>query len=129
VLAGLAALTAVGVLVVAVLNGPIPVVVGVALTVCGFAGAQAVLVGLAPQLVASYDRDTAQGLLNFMIVLGGGIGPSVVAGLSGIASVPVALAVLAALPLTGLVLSLIQRVPTEHRSCREKETRCGRRAV
>jgi MFS family permease len=120
VLAGLAALTAVGVLVVAVLNGPIPVVVGVALTVCGFAGAQAVLVGLAPQLVASYDRDTAQGLLNFMIVLGGGIGPSVVAGLSGIASVPVALAVLAALPLTGLVLSLIQRVPTEHRSCREK---------
>ncbi len=104
--AGLAVLTAVGVLVVAVFTGPIPVVVGAALTVCGFAGAQAVLVGLAPELVAARDRDTAQGLLNFMLVLGGGIGPAAVAGLSGIVSVPVALAVLAALPLAGLVLSL-----------------------
>jgi len=140
VLAGLAALTVVGVLVVAVFNGPIPVVVGAALTVCGFAGAQAVLVGLAPQLVATRDRDTAQGLLNFMIVLGGGIGPAAVAGLSGIVSVPVALAVLAALPLAGLVLSLTRRpgarhppepddTRTERRSCREKEPRCGRRAV
>ena len=107
--AGLGALTVVGVLVVAVFNGPIPVVVGAALTVCGFAGAQAVLVGLAPELVATRDRDTAQGLLNFMIFLGGGIGPAAVAGLSGIASVPVALAVLAALPLAGLVLSLTRR--------------------
>ena len=107
--AGLAALTVVGVLVVAVFNGPIPVVVGAALTVCSFAGAQAVLVGLAPELVAARDRDTAQGLLNFMIFLGGGIGPAAVAGLSGIVSVPVALAVLAALPLAGLVLSLTRR--------------------
>lgn len=112
--AGLAALTAVGVLVVGavvvgVVDGPIPVVVGVALTVCGFAGAQAVLVGLAPELVAADDRDTAQGLLNFMINLGGAIGPAAVAGLSGIVSVPVALAVLAALPLAGLVVSLIRR--------------------
>jgi MFS family permease len=109
VLAGLAALTVVGVLVVAVLNGPIPVVVGAALTVCGFAGAQAVLVGLAPELVAVRDRDATQGLLNFMIFLGGGIGPAAVAGLSGIVSVRVALAVLAALPLAGLVLSLARR--------------------
>jgi hypothetical protein len=29
--------------------------------VCGFADAQAVLVGLAPDLVAERDRDTAQG--------------------------------------------------------------------
>jgi predicted MFS family arabinose efflux permease len=107
--AGLAALTVVGVLVVAVFAGPVPVVVGAALTVCGFAGVQAVLVGLAPELVATHDRDTAQGLLNFMIFLGGGIGPAAVAGLSGIVSVPVALAVLAALPLAGLVLSLTRR--------------------
>ena len=107
--AGLAALTVVGVLVVAVFNGPVPVVVGAALTVCGFAGAQVVLVGLAPELVATRDRDTAQGLLNFMINLGGGIGPAAVAGLSGIVSVPVALTVLAALPLAGLVLSLTRR--------------------
>jgi MFS family permease len=104
--AGLAALTVVGVLVVAVFTGPITIVAGTALTVCGFAGAQAVLVGLAPDLVAPDDRDTAQGLLNFMNVLGGGIGPAAVAGLSGIVPVPVALAVLAALPLVGLVLSL-----------------------
>jgi MFS family permease len=109
VLAGLAVLTVVGVLVVAGLSGPVPVVVGAALTVCGFAGAQAVLVGLTPELVAERDRDVAQGLLNFLIFLGGGIGPAAVAGLSGIVSVPVALAVLAALPLTGLVLSLVRR--------------------
>ncbi|MFD6397633.1 hypothetical protein [Nocardia sp. NPDC060249] len=40
--------TVVGVLVVAIFPGPIPmVVVGTALTVCGFAGAQAVSVSLA----------------------------------------------------------------------------------
>jgi hypothetical protein len=77
--------------------------------VCGFAGAQAVLVGLATNLVATGDRDSAQGLFTFMIFLGGGIGPAAVAGLSGIAPVPVALAVLAALPLAGLVLSLTRR--------------------
>lgn len=107
--AGLAALTVLGVLVVAVFTGPVPVVVGTALTVCGFAGAQAVLVGLATDLVAAGDRDTAQSLLNFMNALGGGIGPAAVAGLSGIAAVPVALAALAALPLAGLVLSLTRR--------------------
>ncbi|MEU6483672.1 MFS transporter [Streptomyces sp. NPDC046887] len=107
--AGLAALTVIGVLVVAISTGPILIVLGTALTVCGFAGAQAVLVGLAPDLVAADDRDTAQGLLNFMNALGGGIGPAAVAGLSGIVPVPVALAVLAALPLAGLVLSLTRR--------------------
>ncbi|MBD3007283.1 MFS transporter [Streptomyces sp. 5-10] len=113
--AGLAALTVVGVLVVAILTGPIPIVVGTALTVCGFAGAQAVLVSLAPDLVAADDRDTAQGLLNFMNALGGGIGPAAVAGLSGIVPVPVALAVLAALPLAGLVLSLARRPAADRR--------------
>jgi MFS family permease len=106
VAAGLAAVTVAGVLVVAVFTGPVPVILGTALTVCGFAGAQAVLVGLATDLVASGDRDTAQSLLNFMNALGGGIGPAAVAGLSGIAPVPVALAVLAALPLCGLIVSL-----------------------
>ncbi|GLV72644.1 MFS transporter [Streptomyces hygroscopicus] len=112
--AGLAALTVVGVLVVALFTGPIPIVLGMALTVCGFAGAQAVLVSLAPDLVAADDRDTAQSLLNFMNALGGGIGPAAVAGLSGIVPVPVALAALAALPLAGLVLSLTRR-PTAGR--------------
>jgi hypothetical protein len=79
------------------------------LTVCGFAGAQAVLVGLATDLVTTGDRDTAQSLLNFMNALGGGIGPAAVAGLSGIVPVPVALALLAALPLCGLIVSLTRR--------------------
>ncbi|WP_431981392.1 hypothetical protein [Streptomyces qinglanensis] len=96
-------------LVVALFSGPAPVVAGTALTVCGFAGAQAVLVGLATDLVASRDRDTAQSLLNFMNALGGGIGPAAVAGLSGVVPVAVSLAVLAALPLAGAVLSLLRR--------------------
>jgi hypothetical protein len=41
--------------------------------------------------------------------LGGGIGPAAVAVLSGIVPVPVALAVLAALPLGGLIVSLTRR--------------------
>ncbi|MGV9352175.1 MFS transporter [Streptomyces misionensis] len=113
--AGLAALTVIGVLVVAVSTVPIPIVIGTALTVCGFAGAQAALVGLAPDLVAADDRDTAQGLLNFMNALGGGIGPAAVAGLSGIVPASVALAVLAALPLAGLGLSLTRRPGADHR--------------
>ncbi|MGZ0205231.1 hypothetical protein ACNFR7_34220 [Streptomyces sp. RM1] len=82
---------------------------------CGFAGAQAVLVSLAPDLVAADDRHTAQGLLNFMNALGGGIGPAAVAGLSGIVPGPVALAVLAALPLSGLVLGLTRRPAADRR--------------
>ncbi|OKI02306.1 MFS transporter [Streptomyces sp. CB02923] len=113
--AGLAALTAIGVLVVAISTGPVPIVIGTALTVCGFAGAQAVLVGLAPDLVAADDRHTAQGLLNFMNALGGGIGPATVAGLSGIVPAPMTLAVLAALPLAGLLLSLTRRPTADRR--------------
>lgn len=107
--AGLAALALAGVSVVAVVTGPVPVVVGAALSVCGFAGTQAVLMGLTPELVAARDLDTAQALLNFMSALGGGIGPAVVAGLSGIVPVPMALAVLAALPLAGPIVSLTRR--------------------
>ncbi|MEV7154243.1 hypothetical protein AB0N77_06400 [Streptomyces misionensis] len=82
---------------------------------CGFAGAQAVLVSLAPDLVAADDRHTAQGLLDFMNALGGGIGPAAVAGLSGIVPGPVVLAVLAALPLSGLVLGLTRRPAADRR--------------
>ncbi|WP_326692536.1 MFS transporter [Streptomyces sp. NBC_01795] len=113
--AGLAALAVIGVLVVAISTGPIPIVIGTALTVCGFAGAQAVVVSLAPDLVAADDRNTAQALLNFMNALGGGIGPAAVAGLSGIVPAPMALAALAALPLAGLVLSLTRRPTADRR--------------
>lgn len=107
--AGLAALTVVGVLVVAVGVGPVTVVVGTALTVCGFAGAQPVLVGLVPDLVPEADRDTAQGLLTFLIFSGGAVGPALVAGLTGILSPPAALGVLVSLPLAGLAVCLVRR--------------------
>ncbi|WP_258053168.1 MFS transporter [Streptomyces sp. Ru73] len=113
--AGLPALTVIGVLMVAASTAPAPIVLGTALTVCGFAGAQAVLMSLAPDLVAPDDRHTAQGLLNFMNVLGGGIGPAAVAGLSGILPAPATLAVLAALPLLGLLLSLTRRPTADRR--------------
>ncbi|MGW8700634.1 MFS transporter [Streptomyces eurythermus] len=121
--AGLAALTVIGVLVVAVSTGPVPIVLGTASTVCGFAGAQAVLVSLAPELVAADDHHRAQGLLSFMNVLGGGIGPAAVAGLSGIVPGSAALAVLAALPLSGLALSLTRRPTADRRP--EPGTRRG----
>ncbi|MFJ9907436.1 hypothetical protein ACIRVK_31870 [Streptomyces sp. NPDC101152] len=57
-----------------------------------------------------------------MNALGGGIGPAGVAGLSGIVRVPVALSVLAALPLAGLVLSLTPR-PTGDRRPEPDATR------
>ncbi|MFI2242694.1 MFS transporter, partial [Streptomyces chrestomyceticus] len=118
-------LTVIGVLVVAVSTGPVPIVIGTALTVCGFAGTQAVLVSLAPDLVAADDRHIAQGLLNSMNALGGGIGPAAVAGLSGIVPAPTALAVLAALPLAGVVLSLTRR-PTADRRPEPDATRGAR---
>ena len=69
--------------------------------------------------------NTAQGLFNFMTALGGGIGPAAVAGLSGIVLVRVALAVLAALPLAGLVLSLTRRPGASRRP--EPDQRGSRR--
>ena len=61
-----------------------------------------------PSFIPSRVRPL-QGLVNFMIFLGAGIGPAAVAGLSGVVSVPAALVVLAALPLAGLVLGLTRR--------------------
>lgn len=112
--AALAALTVAGVLIVAVFPEPVAIIAGTALAVCGFAGVQAVLVNLAPDLVAAGDRDTAQSLLNFMNALGGGLGPAVVAGLSGIVATPMALMVLAALPMAGLVIALNRRPAADH---------------
>lgn len=106
---GLAAVTVTGVLIVAVFTGPVPIIVGTALTIGGFAGAQAVLVGLATDRVTSTDRGTAQGLFNFMSAPGGGIGPAAIAGLTGVVSAPTALAALAGLPLCGLIISLVRR--------------------
>ncbi|WP_308816648.1 MFS transporter [Pseudonocardia alni] len=107
--AGLATLTVAGVLVVATGAGPVTVVVGTALAVCGFAGAQPVLVGLVPDLVPAADRDTAQGLLTFLIFSGGAVGPALMAGLTGLLPASAALVVLAVLPLVGLAACVLRR--------------------
>ena len=104
----LAALTALGLLVGALFAHSVVIIVAVALGTSGFAGAQAVLVGLVPELVAGEESKSAQGLFNFLIYGGSSIGPAAVGGLSAI-SLSVALAIVAALPIVGVAVSLISR--------------------
>jgi len=106
--AGLGALTAGGLVLAAALAHSVALIGAVALVTAGFAGAQAVLVGLAPSLVLARDRKVALGLFNVLFYGGGAVGPAIVGGLS-VASVPLALAVVAALPVLGTALSLLAR--------------------
>ncbi|MDL5157575.1 MFS transporter [Actinomycetospora termitidis] len=112
VLGGLAGLTALGVLLVAVPVGGAGVVVtvgGTALTVVGFAGAQAVVTGLVPDLVAADDRTVAAGLLNFVVFEGGAVGPAAVGGLLAVVGTSGALGAVALLPAAAVVLVLVNR--------------------
>ena len=119
--ASLGALTAAGLLIGFLFFAhPVGVVVAVALATAGFAGAQAMLVGLVPKLVAKKDGDAAQGLFNFLIYGGSSIGPAAVGSLSSAIPLPVALAIVAAVPVGGMVVSLVLR-PGEP----GKSDRCG----
>ena len=104
--AALGVVTAVGLLVSAV--APWAVIVGMALASAGFAGAQTVLVGLAPGLVDRSERRPALGLFNFLFYGGSAIGPAAAGGLSSV-SLPLALVVVAVLPILGAVLSAVTR--------------------
>ncbi|WP_211190904.1 MFS transporter [Actinomycetospora sp. TBRC 11914] len=111
VLGGLAALTALGALLVAVPvagAGVVVTVAGTGLTVIGFAGAQAVVTGLVPDLVAADDRTVAAGLLNFAVFEGGAVGPAAVGGLLGVVGVPGALGAVALLPAAAVVAVLLR---------------------
>ncbi|WP_374158377.1 MFS transporter [Mycobacterium sp. G7A2] len=90
---------------------PLPVFVatGVAMAAVGFAAAQVILVSRVPELVPPGDRAIAEGLFNFMLYGGGAIGPALVGGLSAV-SMPLALSAVAALALTGTVVSAVTRL-------------------
>jgi len=104
----LGALTTAGLVLAALLAHTAAVIPAMALATAGFAGCQAVLVGLAPRLVPAGERKPALGLFNFMLYGGGAVGPAVVGGLS-VVSVPLALTVVATLPILGTALSLLAR--------------------
>lgn len=97
----------------ALLSGwhPLPVIVAtaVALATIGFAAAQVILVGRVRELVAPGDRATAAGLFNFMLYGGGSVGPALAGGLSAV-SMPLALSAVAAVALTGTVVSVLTRL-------------------
>ena len=105
------------------LGDPVFVVVALALAlaVCGFTGAQAVLFGLVPRLVADEDSDTAQGLFSFLVYGGSSIGTAVVGGLASALSLSAALAVVAILPAAGVAVSVLGR-PGE-KTVRQAEAR------
>lgn len=105
----LAGTTTAGLLLGAALGDTVLIVLALALAICGFAGAQAVLVGLVPRLVRADDEDTAQGLFNFVVYGGASVGPAVVGGLSSVISLTAALGVAAALPVAGGLVSLVWR--------------------
>lgn len=83
-------------------------VAAVALGTVGFAGAQVALIGLVPHLVAEHDRSPAEGLFSFLLYGGSSVGPAAVAGLSAV-PVPVALAIVAVLPVAGTIISVTVR--------------------
>jgi len=104
----LGALTTAGLVLAALAAHTVALIPAMALVTIGFAGCQAVLVGLAPRLVPVSERKPALGLFNLVFFGGGAVGPAVVGGLSTV-PVPVALAVVAVFPLVGTALSLLTR--------------------
>jgi MFS family permease len=117
----LGVLSMTGMLLGGALGKPVFVVVALALGVCGFTGAQAVLFGLVPRLVADEDSDTAQGLFSFLVYGGSSIGTAVVGGLASALSLSAALAGVAILPAAGVAVSVLGR-PGE-KTVRQAEAR------
>jgi len=88
---------------------PAVVATAVALATIGFAATQVILVGRVRELVAPADRATAAGLFNFMIYGGGSIGPALAGGLSAV-SMSLASSGIAAVALSGTVVSVLTRL-------------------
>ena len=106
---------------------PLPVIVAgaVALATVGFAAAQVILVGRVRDLVEPGDRATAAGLFNFMLYGGGSIGPALAGGLSAV-SMPLALSAVAAVALTGTVVSALTRLRGGESDSRRPLPHCDR---
>jgi MFS family permease len=106
VAAGLAVGSVLGLLLAGAAPGvPVLLVVGMALVASGFAGGQAVLVDAVSGAVAPQVRGVALGVFNLLFFTGGAVGAATVGGLSGLVTLPGALACLAVLPALGAVLA------------------------
>lgn len=98
----LSAGSAAGLLVAAASPGrPLALVGGMTLVAAGFAGGQVALLDTVAASVDEAHRGAALGLFNLLFFTGGAIGAAAVGGLSGVVTLPGALALLAAVPLAG----------------------------
>lgn len=86
---------------------PLALVVGLALTTCGFAGGQVTLLDSVSEHVDEGIRGIATGIFNVAFFTGSSIGAATIGGLSGVISLPGAVAVLAVLPALGVVSALV----------------------
>lgn len=94
--------SAVGLLIAAAAPGsPVLLVTGMCLVVAGFAGGQVALLDGVAALVDEAHRGVALGVFNLLFFSGGAVGAAAVGGLSGLVTLPGALACLAILPVAG----------------------------
>lgn len=100
--AGLSVASAAGLLVAAASSArPLLLVAGMALAAAGFAGGQVALLDTVAASVAEVHRGAALGTFNLLFFTGGAVGAAAVGGLSGVVTLPGALALLALLPVAG----------------------------
>jgi hypothetical protein len=107
-------LAAVGAWVVA----PVPLAVAVALVTVAFGLGQPALSGAVGQAVHQDVRGVALGIATLLFLVGGSVGSAVVGGLGDVIGIDASLALLAVLPLMGLVALR----PVLRRTAREAET-------
>jgi MFS family permease len=112
-----AAMIAAGSLLVAALGTallwPVPVAAAVVLTTVAFGIGQPAMVSSVGDAVHMDVRGVALGIATLLFLVGGSVGSAVVAGLGEVVGIPASLAVLAGLPLAGIVVLLpdLRRTP------------------
>lgn len=107
VTAAFAAASTAGLLIASAADGtPAVVVLALALAVSGFTAGQVALLNSIPSAVPPQLRATATSLLILMFLLGGAIGSAAAAGVAGPMGLTTALAVTAAFPAAGVLLTL-----------------------
>ncbi|MDP2775160.1 MAG: MFS transporter [Nocardioides sp.] len=114
---GLAGIVAAVALLLAALGtwlvSPVVLVVAVALVTVAFGLGQPALIAAVGESVALDVRGVALGVATLLFLVGGSVGSAVVGGLGDVVGIPASLAILAALPVLGLVALLpeLRRVP------------------
>jgi predicted MFS family arabinose efflux permease len=81
----------------------VPLVIAVGLTVSAFSAGQVVLMGIVPSLADPAHRGVASGVFQLVFLTGGSLGSAIIGGLSGVLPLRVAVALLAAIPLAGIL--------------------------